>query len=129
MNVSIALAMIAALGFSGAALADDTVKSGYPEGKAGRAVDGETVKSGGREGKFGRAVDGDIVKSGGREKKFGRAVEGDTIKSGGREGKFGRAIGRNDGGAKNPVAKVEKKQTAKSDYAAAKPGRRIEKTN
>jgi len=93
MKVSIALAMIAALGFAGAALADDNIKSGYPEGKPGRAVDGSTVKSGGREDKP------------------------------------GRSIGRNDGGSTQPVAKVQKKQTAKTEYEAAKPGHRIEKAN
>ena len=65
MKASNAFVFIAVLGCSGAALADDTVKSGGNLEKPGRAVDQDTVKSGGRLDKPGREVDGDTVKSGG----------------------------------------------------------------
>ncbi len=48
MELSYTFVLIAAIGISGAALADDTVKSGERADKPGRAVDEGTVKSGGQ---------------------------------------------------------------------------------
>jgi len=82
MKASNAFVFIAVLGCSGAALADDTVKSGGNLEKPGRAVDQDTVKSGGRLDKPGREVDGDTVKSGGHIDKPGRTVDGNAENSG-----------------------------------------------
>jgi hypothetical protein len=82
MKASNAFVLIAALGCSGAALADDTVKSGGNLDKPGRAIDEDTVRSGGRLDKPGREVDGDTVKSGGRSDKPGRALDGNVANSG-----------------------------------------------
>ena len=48
MELSYTFVLIAAIGISGAALADDTVKSGGRADKPGRAVDEGTAKSGGQ---------------------------------------------------------------------------------
>ena len=44
MRMSIAFALIAALGFAGSLLADEVVKAGGPTDKPGRTLEDETVK-------------------------------------------------------------------------------------
>ena len=75
MKVSNACILIAVLGWSGAGLADDTVKSGGNLDKPGRAVDEDTVKSGGRPDKPGRALDGNATSSGSPTNKQDNEVE------------------------------------------------------
>jgi hypothetical protein len=71
-----AIVLSAALALCGAAVADDTVKSGGREDKPGRAIDDNSVRAkGGDTERQGRTVEeGNTVKSGGREDKPGRAV-------------------------------------------------------
>jgi hypothetical protein len=75
MRMSIAFALIAALGFAGSLLADEVVKSGGPTDKPGRTLEEDSVKSGGGDKRPGRAAEDEVVKSGGSTDKPGRQVE------------------------------------------------------
>jgi hypothetical protein len=100
MKASNAFVLIAVLGFSGAALAADSVKSGGPDYKPGRAVDEETVKSGDPTYKPGRQIDGDgTAKTGGPDYKPGRQIDEDgkpKVKTGGPDYKAGQKRGAAD---------------------------------
>jgi len=67
MKFSTIFALIAALGLAGAALADDSVKSGGPTDKPGRTLDQDSA------GKPGD--DKSTVKSGGQTNRPGRKLE------------------------------------------------------
>ncbi|MEO8004888.1 MAG: hypothetical protein ABI771_08280 [Betaproteobacteria bacterium] len=75
MRMSIAFALIAALGFASSVLADEIVKAGGPTDKPGRTLEDDTVKSGGGDKKPGRAAEDEVVKSGGSSDKPGRQME------------------------------------------------------
>jgi hypothetical protein len=75
MRMSIAFALIAALGFAGSILADEVVKAGGPSDKPGRTLEDDTVKSGGGDKRPGRAAEDEVVKSGGTSSKPGRQAE------------------------------------------------------
>jgi hypothetical protein len=91
LPIEIAFALIFAFGFTGAALADEAVKSSGNYDKPGRTADEETVKSGGASDKPGRTLEDETVRSGGGDRRPGRAVD-EVVKSGGSSDKPGRQM-------------------------------------